>query len=584
MLHLELKNTISGNAFDMPCATGKLPEFLAMSTGSHTDSHGITWNVSASTTGGNIRRYVTASGISGTVNAQTIENALEEIGFGAIQNLGIIMSDYVPFECHAIEPDQETTYPYFYAWSEAMPDSGNMTNIVKDTISFRTSAQTHNMGQTNYTNPNGTLKGYGGGIALINTLGIYIYGAFYVGVSYQNATGKSNVTVDFSFNTSVTSENWTIPEYDPGDKGFTPTGAHTRKTLPGIGGRPSGGHGKDPEYRSDPIEQPGEPDETKASAARLGFIRSYKVTEAYLQTFGECLFGSTFEGFLQGLASNPLDFVVSLNIFPCEPYTGNLTPIKMSRYSCIAAPVQPVGYELGANSSGYPLTSQYKTFDFGTLTIPENWASFLDYSNTEIELYLPFIGTVSIDVSEVMGGSINVQYTVDFFTGQCVANVLCVKSMELPSGQALSNICAQHSYQGNCASQIPLSKVDYGAMIGNLINACATAVTNPVAGGMMVLSDTLNGGFKPNVSSKGNIVANSGYCSVLYPYIRITRPITAEPDSYQEVVGYPSYIDTCIGDCDGLCVCEDINVKSINGATESELAKIKQLCREGVYN
>jgi len=153
-----------------------------------------------------------------------------------------------------------------------------------------------------------------------------------------------------------------------------------------------------------------------------------------------------------------------------------------------------------------------------------------------------------------------------------------------PSGQALSNICAQHSYQGNCASQIPLSKVDYGAMIGNLINACATAVTNPVVGGMMVLSDTLNGGFKPNVSSKGNIVANSGYCSVLYPYIRITRPITAEPGSYQEVVGYPSYIDTCIGDCDGLCVCEDIDVKGINGATESELAKIKQLCREGVYN
>lgn len=581
MLHLELKNTVSGNSFEMPCATGKLPEFLAMSTGSHTDSHGVTWNVTASTTGGNIRRYVTASGISGTVNAQTIESALEEIGFGAIENLGIIMSDYVPFECHAIEPDQETTYPYYYAWAKAMPDSGNMTNIVQDTISFRTSAQTHNMGQTNYTNPNGTLKGYGGGIALINTLGVYIYGAFYIGVSYQNATGKSGVTVDFNFNTSVTSENWTIPEYDPGDKGFRPTGAPTKKTRPGIGGRPSGGHGKDPEYRSDPITQPGEPDESGASASGSGFLTAYEMSSGNLAGVGACLFGSTLEGKLSGIFVNPLDWLVSLNVFPAKPTAGGSYPVKLGRFKCVNDISDPDA--LGVDAYGAKLTKQFKVFDFGTLSVPENWGNFLDYEGTQIDLYLPFIGTVSIDPSELLGGTINVQYTIDFFTGMCVANVLCTKNMELPSGQALANICAQHSYQGNCATQIPLTRVDYGSMIGNLINSCTQAITNPTGALVNMTEGAVNGAFRPSVTSKGNIVANSGYCSVLYPYLRITRPITAEPESFQEVIGYPSYINTTLGECSGICVCEDIDLKGITGATEGELNKIKQACREGVY-
>ena len=93
----------------------------------------------------------------------------------------------------------------------------------------------------------------------------------------------------------------------------------------------------------------------------------------------------------------------------------------------------------------------------------------------------------------------------------------------------------------------------------------------------------LSGGFRPSVTSKGNIVANSGFCSVLYPYIRITRPITAEPESYQEVLGYPSYINTTLGECEGLCVCEDIDIEGIVGATENELSRIKSLCSEGVY-
>ena len=191
---------------------------------------------------------------------------------------------------------------------------------------------------------------------------------------------------------------------------------------------------------------------------------------------------------------------------------------------------------------------------------------------------------MNIDTSECMGGTINVQYTIDFFTGMCVANVLCSKpDFVLPSGKALSYVHAQHAYQGNCAIQIPLSAVNYGSMIGSLINACTQGITNPVNGFIGLATEAVGGGFRPNVSSKGNIVANSGFCSVLYPYVRITRPITAEPYNYQEVMGYPSYINETLGQCEGLCICDDIDLKGVAGATENELNKIRQYCKDGVY-
>ena len=381
-------------------------------------------------------------------------------------------------------------------------------------------------------------------------------------------------------NSDSLNEIWSEAETgaSPGDKGFIPTGAYTNKKKPGIGGKGTD-PGATPRYKGDPVTQPGAPDESQASAVGSGFINCYKIDTTNLQKVGQCLYGSTLLGLLQSLSINPLDFIISLMVFPTNPDVGASENIKLGGWLAAAAG----GAALGFDASGNRLSSQFKVVDFGTLQIPENWGSFLDYES-QIELYLPFIGTVSIDVSECMGGSINVQYTIDFFTGMCVANVLCSKpAFVLPNGDVIQNVEAQHAYQGNCAIQIPLSAINYGNMVGSLINACTQGITNPVAGMINAGETALSGGFRPSVTSKGNIVANSGFCSVLYPYIRITRPITAEPESYQEVLGYPSYINTTLGECEGLCVCEDIDIEGIVGATENELTRIKSLCSEGVY-
>lgn len=393
-------------------------------------------------------------------------------------------------------------------------------------------------------------------------------------------TYSSATIIDIFWSVSSVVDN--AFQLEPGGKGFRPTGARTTKFKPGQGGRPSTGTGRrkqDPEYRSDTVTQPGAPDESAASVVKSGFLNVYKMTQSELEKVCACLYSDTLLDAIKTITVNPLDFIVSLMIFPCAPDLGSSEHIKFGKWSCIATGVPGA---LGTDMTGTKLAKQFKVVDFGSITIDENWGNYLDYSQTAIELYLPFIGSINIDPSECMGGTINIQYTIDFFTGQCVANVLCERSFNLPSSKLIPNR-AQHSYQGNCAVQVPLSATSYGSMVGNLINACTQAITNPVSGFIGVAQDAVGGGFRPNVSSKGNIVANAGFCSVLYPYVRITRPITAEPDSYQEVMGYPSYINTTLGECEDLCVCEGIDLSGLTGATENEINRIKQLCSEGVY-
>lgn len=366
----------------------------------------------------------------------------------------------------------------------------------------------------------------------------------------------------------------------PGEKGYRPTGTPYDKNKPGVGGK---GHktdpGNKPSYDTDVISNPGAPDESSASAVGSGLIHAYKMTESNLAELTTCLYGTTLGGLITNLAINPLDFIVSLNIFPASPDVGSDTNVVLGKWLCTDSGVEA----LGGNVLGKPLSKQFKVFDFGSVNIQEQWGSFLDYTHTQIELYLPFIGVVDIDTAEVMEGSIALEYTVDYLTGMCVANVNCNRTVELPDGRVKEQK-SQHSYQGNCAMSIPLSQQQYGNMIGSLINAGTAGMKAGIAGvGISVASDVASGGFKPSVTTKGSISANAGFCSILYPYIRITRPISAESESFQEVMGYPSYIDSTLGDCDDLCVCESIDLHSITGATDSEIERIRQMCLEGVH-
>lgn len=561
-------NYSTHNSVSIPVGVINVNDIADIDTGIHTYIDYGTWSISKDTQGGYVQINMSSTQAL-RIDESYISGLLSQIG---LRNSGILaglldeaeyssgLTKYGFYDDFTQNPtfninNQSSSYP---SWSASVTDNNNNVPMTVN-CTRRTDLDPTLLDSI------GLLYGSAGGTMEDGYLG-YIVLTDYARYSQQ-------ITITIYTNSLISG----VYDGEPGTKGFRPTSARTTKDRPGVGGRGTSNK-KNPDYASDTVTQPGAPDESVASAVGSGFINCYKIDSANLAKVGQCLYGSTMLGFLQSLAVNPLDFIISLMVFPCSPSAGSAENIKLGGWLAAASG----GAALGFDATGSKLSSQFKVVDFGSVQIPENWGNFLDYSQTTIELYLPFIGSVNIDVSECMGGSINVQYTIDFFTGMCVANVLCERSFPLPSGKLIPNR-AQHAYQGNCAIQIPLSAINYGSMIGSLINACTQGITNPVGGFMGIASDAIGGGFRPNVSSKGNIVANAGFCSVLYPYVRITRPITAEPDNYQEVMGYPSYINGTLGECEDLCICDGIDLKGVSGATDNELNRIKQLCAEGVY-
>lgn len=561
-------------AVDIAAGIVSLNDMIHISTGTKTID-GVTWDISKTITDSYALVSFHAVGINYDISDLNADVALLGIDnrslYQSILNL-TVGDDFT----YGIYNDPNHSYPY-YNMGKDIPPSPAPNETRTWLYAYANASSSHGFMWTFI--PNETV---GGIFPLVSDKGdgSYYIGEGYVRALYQSNPSMSTITISLYIHRNITTDGYMG---DPGDKGFRPTGAYTTKDRPGNGGLGTA-QKKDPDYAGTAITQPGAPNESVASAINCGFLTVYKINQANLEAIGKNLYGDTLLDIVKNIAVNPLDFIVSLMIFPCAPASvGASQNIKMGGWVCAAAGGAILN-ALGTPAVGTPLTSQFKVIDFGTISIPENWGSFLDYSQTTIEMYLPFIGSVNIDVSECMGGTINVQYTIDFLTGMCVANVLCTKAnYYLPSGKALSYVHAQHAYQGNCAIQIPLSAVNYGSMIGSLINACTQGITNPVNGFIGIATDAVGGGFRPNVSSKGNIVANSGFCSVLYPYIRITRPITAEPESYQEVMGLPSYINTTLAQCSDLCVCDDIDLKGVAGATENELNKIRQMCKDGVY-
>lgn len=124
---------------------------------------------------------------------------------------------------------------------------------------------------------------------------------------------------------------------------------------------------------------------------------------------------------------------------------------------------------LGATETGiagWQPTTQFLTIDFGTCEIDKYSDSFLDYNNnTQVSLYLPYIGSVDLDTDVVMGTTLNVKYVVDLLTGNLEAQVYVDGSLT-------------YTYQSNCAYQVPTTSINYAQTLESTVRTAATTITS----------------------------------------------------------------------------------------------------------
>lgn len=351
---------------------------------------------------------------------------------------------------------------------------------------------------------------------------------------------QANATKDVPYHVTVTAVAVPSNPYEPG------------------GESEDGGGGGDFTLEDDAIPIPRLP---SLNITDTHFIRAYKPDLTMLQAFQRWLWqDNPFQSWVNVLG-NPYDYIVGLLAIPKTPTTGSAE--------------RPVLGNIKAPDSMPKITSQFVRHDFGTVTFHEYSRSYLDYSPyTKVTLYLPYIGYVPLDADYISEKEVNVQYTIDVFTGSFVAYVTV-------AGKVL------YTYNGMMGVHVPITNQTYNNFIGGLIGIAGTigsmiateGATAPL--GAASIASTATNILKPTVEHGNNLTGTPGVMSVQYPYFIIKRPAQSIPERMQTFTGFPSNTLKSLGDVRGFTKVEYIHIENIS-ATEDEKAEIMSLLKEGV--
>ena len=337
-----------------------------------------------------------------------------------------------------------------------------------------------------------------------------------------------------------------ISQPEPNPESDTDTNTPTDTTNP-----PDTGTGDSPT----PVSPTG-------SASALWSV--YHPTQAQINSFGAWLWSTNFIDQIKKLFQNPIDGVISLQkVFatPVDSGSGNIV----------------VG-NLDSGVSSATVTQQYVTVDCGNVDCQEDFGSVFDYPPyTQVSLYLPFIGIVSLDVNDVMRSTIHVSYGVDVFTGACLAMVEVIRD-----GATVN----MYQYSGVCSVQYPLTSTQNAQLASGLLTIAGGVASVAASGGVSApaaisVAAGAVSARKSTVSRSGGFSGNAGAMGIKKPYLILQRPQTKVAELFPSIAGYPTNKSGKLSDFSGQVVVSHCHVEGIP-ATDDELKEIETLLRNGV--
>lgn len=295
-----------------------------------------------------------------------------------------------------------------------------------------------------------------------------------------------------------------------------------------------------------------------------GLWSIYNPSLQNVNDFGAWLWSDSLADQFKRIFNSPIDGVIGFHMLYCTPSTGTAKPIKCGfLQSPVSAPV---------------VTNPYVEIDCGTVSINEYYRNAMDYDNTRISVYLPFIGIVPLDTNIVMGSDINITYRVDVLTGTCLAQIKVIKE---------NSDAVMYAFDGNCAVQIPLTATTYTGMIGALlggISAGASIMTGnmvqAIGSGVRALASGMTG--LSGAKQSGTFGANVGALGIRIPYVIITHPVSAMPGQFNKLEGIPSNNVVVLGSLSGYTRVRSVHLENIGNATQEELQMIQEQLESGV--
>ena len=303
------------------------------------------------------------------------------------------------------------------------------------------------------------------------------------------------------------------------------------------------------------------PDDTTPSTVMW---KVYNPSPAQLRAFGEWLWTATgiVEQFRR-IVQSPMDAVLCLHKIYKTPTRGGSATIVCGN--------------LDSEVSSPTVSDQYVKFDCGAVWLTEYFGNVFDYPPyTEVSIYLPFIGIVRLDGNDVMRALIGVSYTVDVYTGACIAEIMVNRD-------GVGGVLYQ--FNGNAAVEYPINGMNYNSAIMGAMGVSTGIMSGIATGNPLPFISSLGSAMmqtRENIQRSGSFSGNAGAMGAKKPYLIITRPQPEIASDYVDYGGYGANATVEIGSCSGFIRATHVDL-SIGEAYKNELEEIESLLKSGIY-
>ena len=313
-----------------------------------------------------------------------------------------------------------------------------------------------------------------------------------------------------------------------------------------------------------------------ASALQTSVVKAHKLDITEINKVFSKLWSTDFFDTIIKNQQAPIDNILSLATYPYDVQSNGTSEE-------ISVGTVPMG------ATGELITAQFQEINFGSINCNEFYGNSLDYTYTDVDIFLPFIGTKSLDVNIIGGAVISLVYRVDILTGNCDAIRSAKRSRD---GTELNSVL--YIFSGNLQNQIPLTQQQNQTLL-KLENAIQTTIQGAVmgnpqggaAGGIAGLAAegatmALTGQPTTRYQMSGNLSTANGYMGVLTPYLIWYRPVNVKPSGYDKYYGYPSFFTRKLSDCKGYTQIHELISDAPTGVPADDWEKIKQMLKDGV--
>lgn len=228
------------------------------------------------------------------------------------------------------------------------------------------------------------------------------------------------------------------------------------------------------------------------------------------------------------------------------------------------------------------------TIEIGTIDLTNRgWDDFNDFSNTTATVYLPFVGTIDIDINAIARGYISLGAMIDHRNGN-------ISYFVHTRARQDERTILYGVYTGNCAIQVPVCGTYRGNVLNMILNqgtaiasgVASVAAHNPV--GVISSITSVGMGVRDyfndiHVRRGGGVDTASSSVSSLEPTLDLEWRYMLRADNSKSVVGIPAYDTVKLQTLEvGFVQVADVDVSGLS-CNETEANEIKALLKEGVY-